>query len=295
MNELEIKGVLLRARSIIDADGEVLPITGKLVLEVAPEDREHVKTWLKISDATKPMRVAIKRWYKAKTYDQLKLFWSLVGVMAIQQEGRRTREVTESYYHGMIERYAPVVRGTLPDGSEYESRKTLSEMTTVEASVMVEGAFRELAEMGAPLSEGSQIRNWLIEWREWRSTLKHDELDDTYDSLNDYRARVPYCEATGRPLGTGQGHIAHIVSRGTGGVDEAWNVLHLCPDAHLMTQHVKGWVEFLTRYPHLMAKVNRARERSGKKPLTSPDDLYDDMGAEKPAHILADESKIGLF
>ena len=55
----------------------------------------------------------------------------------------------------------------------------------------------------------------------------------------------------------------HIVSRGAGGREEAWNLLYLCRMHHRHCHDV-GWVKFVGWYPRLEAKVRTAREMAGK-------------------------------
>lgn len=66
------------------------------------------------------------------------------------------------------------------------------------------------------------------------------------------------CEICGMPA---ERH--HIVSRGAGGVDDAYNVLWLCR-AHHRAYHDMGWVWFSESHPWLRAKIVTARETQGK-------------------------------
>ena len=124
-----------------------------------------------------------------------------------------------------------------------------------------------------------EIRDIWILFTEWRFAQEKDPLEGTYYGPEDYKEKHPCCEACGGYLlttdGSGDlqhgGQLAHIVSVGAGGAHPDWNWLMLCTKCHLCTQHANGWEDLLTLHPHLRPKVDRARERSGKKPLAQPD------------------------
>jgi hypothetical protein len=259
---------------------------GLLVLRVDKANLDDVTEWLKglarePSWRKLPIAVELRKWYRAKTHDQLALFWSLIKIMSLHQEGKHDEETKQGYYHGLLYMYGARTVAKLPDGRVEEALKTLSEMNTVEASQLIEGAFRELALMDCNVTESSKIKNFYIEWRTWRGQLKHDGMDETYKSLDDYRDRVPFCEATLVRLQPGEGHLAHIVSSGASGEsNEPWNFLHLCAEVHIGLQHTKGWVEMLEKYPHLMGKVNVARKRHGLQAIKKPEDLYEDLATD---------------
>ncbi len=260
---------------------------GYLVLKIDPSSQDDMQTWLSSWSARPawretPVAVDLRQWYKAKTLDQLKLLFSLCGIMALEQDGKRSKDLVEGYYHGLLQWYAPRVEAKLPDGRRTETYKTASEMTTVELSRVIEGGFRELSLMGVHLGESQEIRNYYIEWRTWRGRLRRDGLEETYESLQDYKDRVPFCEATLQSLGAGKGHLAHIVSKGAGGAsDETWNYLHLSGAVHIHLQHTKGWVELLERYPHLIGKVNIARKKHGLPAIKEAADLYNDIDVDE--------------
>jgi hypothetical protein len=77
-----------------------------------------------------------------------------------------------------------------------------------------------------------------------------------------WREKHPYSEASGQG-----GNIvrAHIVSRGADhpDIEKSWNWLALLDEEHKF-QHQKGWDEFLSVYPHLRGRVERARRLAGK-------------------------------
>lgn len=283
------------AVTVRDEKGELssYPVAGKGIvsLQVQKESLGDVKTWLRDWCGREkwrgmPVALDLRKWYRKATNDQKALLFSLCGIMALDEDGKRDQAVMDGYYYGLLQLYAPRVQAIMPDGTEgAEAIKTASQMTTVELSLVIEGTFRELMMKGVGVDKASKIKNWYLEWRTWRGQLKHDGLEDTYESLENYRQRVPFCEATLKALPAGEGHLAHIISKGSHGPSsDPRDYLHLSAKVHLGLQHTKGWVEMLETYPHLMGKVNEARRRNKLKPLKIPGDLYNDMlESEEPA------------
>jgi hypothetical protein len=240
-------------------------VRGCIVLKVADRDNATVRAWYvwlskKENREAFPVTVDIKKRVKTKSLGQLGLFWALVRVLAYEHTQSFGSE--DEYYQGLLWLYAPRKLNPL---TKREVPKTLSQMTTTEASGMIEGAFRELALIGVPLEGADQIRKYWQEWYHWRGTQKVDPMDGAYKDLKDYAERVVQCEACLRFLGPG-GEMAHIVSAGAGGSGVAtWNRLKLCNECHQSSQdsiHKGGWEGFLKQYPHLKYKVEQARERS---------------------------------
>ncbi len=269
--------------------------TGLLVLRIDESSRADVQEWLRDwasrpSWREIPAALTLRKWYKSKTLDQLGLVFSLCKIMALEQDHKYDESLKMGYYHGLLEWYGPRVTARLPDGREKESIKSASQMNTIELSRVIEGAFRELALMGVHFESSNQVKNYYLEWRTFRGRLKVDGLEETYASLEEYKDRVPFCEATLKHLAPKEGHLAHIVSKGAGAdTDETWNYLHLSAEVHIGLQHTQGWVEMLKTYPHLVGKVNAARVRLGRTPIKEPEDLYEDLDmrdADEAAEIV---------
>lgn len=74
--------------------------------------------------------------------------------------------------------------------------------------------------------------------------------------LNSHRA----CEAC---IGFPAEEVHHIITRATGGPDEAFNFLALCKVCHLVFHQI-GRASFCKRYPHLEAKVREACDMMGR-------------------------------
>jgi hypothetical protein len=258
---------------------------GLLVLKVHGEHQGEVRDFLKwLTSQEKwrelPLSMDLKKWYKAKSYDQVKLLWALIEIMCVEQEGKHDADLKLEYYKGLLSLYAPRVKAKM---TGEEIVKTLSEMNSYEASLLIEGAFRELALMGLSLEGSSKIANYWIEWRNWRGEAKKEEWD--LRSIEEYRQAVPYCEACRQP---GE-HMAHIISKGAGARSgEAGYFLHLCTTHHIGLQHTAGWVRLVKEFPHLKWKINVAREKWGLPPIEEAEDLYKE--AEEP-----EEKNLELF
>jgi hypothetical protein len=161
--------------------------------------------------------------------------------------------------------------------------RSSGELTTVEFARFIQAIVIE-CQTHVPAVE---IRDIWILFTEWRFAQEKDPLEGTYYGPEDYKEKHPCCEACGGYLlttdGSGDlqhgGQLAHIVSVGAGGAHPDWDWLMLCTKCHLCTQHANGWEDLLTLHPHLRPKVDRARERSGKKPLTQP---YGESSAVQP-------------
>jgi len=220
--------------------------------------------------------------YKKRTLGQNALHRALMGVYSFEQEG--TKAYADEYHEGMILRYAEDV----PDRLTGMTRKMRThEMNTVQMSQIVEADFRELAIIGVSLPSAENIRHYWSEWYSWRGSQKVDPLSDTYTDIENYRKRVCYCECCLMGLiGTDQygkdiyiGHMAHIVSKGSGGSNDLWNRIHLCPKHHDVWHH--GQLKLIKLYPHIKWRIERARERAGVGKLVAPEPERKDLKESK--------------
>lgn len=212
-------------------------------------------------------------WYKHRNLDQNALYWALLTILSYEVYGEFHHE--EEIHEEILAIYSPRVTGALTKVSVPKRSKDLN---TVEFSYLIEGVFKELADHGVSLDSGARIIGYWREWYTWRGTIGGDPLSGTYKNIEDYRERIPYCEACLKHLGPGNpGSIAHIISRGAGGSLEDWNIFHFCdtchtglnPEAGMLgfdkttSQHQHGWDAFLEKHPHLRWKFERAHERVG--------------------------------
>ncbi len=237
------------------------------------------------SGKTYEVEVTVDVHYRQRSLKQLNLLWALVEIMALEEQGSYDEDTKYGYYEGLLDLYAPRIDARLTDRNV---PKRASDMTTVELSKVIEGAFQQLAWWnGISFESAAQLRNYWIEWHQWRGKAKRDPLDGTYESLEDYRQRIAMCEACTRRLESGAGHMAHIVSRGAGGGDtDPSNFLLLCPECHLYTQHQHGWQRLLRDYPHLKHKVDRARESQSARPVSE---------TRGPTGEAPEDTEVGMF
>lgn len=262
---MQIEGV---KGKIIDTDDN-----GILMVQVSKPDRPMVKTFLRkyfnraknnaekmkkeVSQSDYPeLTFNFAYWYKERTIDQNSLYHPLKAILAFDyfQEFGHEDEIHEE----LLSLYSPRVKSPMT-GAEVPKRSHA--MSTVEFSRLIEGTFFQLAHCGISDDIAMQIIAHWKKWHKWRGEQAEDPLGMTYKDDDDYRARVPFCEACGLYLADGEGQMAHIVSKGSGGSDAGWNKFRLCTQDHIYIQHQNGWIAFLERYPHLAGKVEHAQEK----------------------------------
>lgn len=222
--------------------------------------------------------LGLEIFYKNRTLGQNALHRALMGIYSYETDS--TKAYAEEYHEGMILRYAEDV----PDRLTGMTRKMRShEMNTVQFSKLIEADFRELAMIGVSLESADSIKHYWIEWHNWRGSQKVDPLSDTYTDIENYRKRVCYCEAclTGLISTDNEGkdiyigHMAHITSKGSGGSDDLWNRIHLCPKDHDIFHHEQ--LKLIKLYPHIKWRIERARERAGAGPLIATEPERKDL------------------
>jgi hypothetical protein len=269
----EAAAEIIPIRSAIRHDGIVIEGgkgSGILAVKFDSEFRSPVSQFVKEIFAAKNLRafISMEKWYKHRTLKQNNLMWALLRILSQVVYTEYGHE--DSLYQDILDLYSPK---TVSELTGKPRSKSSSDLNTCEMATVIEGIFYQIAENGCPVEFSETVKTFFRNWYVWRFEQKEDPL--RYASEKEYRERVPYCEATLEYLGgygteSYQGNIAHIVSKGSGGRDEAWNFLHLKGEIHIEEQHQHGWASFLATYPHLKGKVDRAMEMSGKvKPSTS--------------------------
>lgn len=226
-----------------------------------------------------PIEAELEIHYQQRTMAQNRLLRSLERIMAFEQDG--TEDTYDEYHEGLIEKYCPKSDNPNPITGRLRRKRT-SELNTVEMAQVIGGAFYELATMGVELSS-SNIVNYWIEWFNWRGKQGADPFTSKARTLDEYRHDVPVCEACLKGLVSTDeygkdhyaGQLAHMVSKGSGGSDEVWNLIHLCTECHLFLQHQQGWAKLIGRYPHISWRVAQARMKLG-----SVEEIKDDPEME---------------
>jgi hypothetical protein len=145
----------------------------------------------------------------------------------------------------------------------------ISESDSLEGSKLIDSLLYHLATMcELDYDAQSSVIDVLLQWENWKGKLERDPSD--YADLacaiplneTEWRERHPYSEASGKG---GTIHLHHMISRGANKkiIHESWNWLALTHDEHQIW-HNNGVEHFLSVYPHLTGKVNRARNLVGK-------------------------------
>lgn len=176
-----------------------------------------------------------------------------------------TDEEIDMVHEAVIEQVMPEVTNTY-NGKTYHKRT--SEATTVEMSRCIEKALNWLATTDVPdalvISLGKGMKEIWTQWYKWRYTqdedpLFQDELEMTWDKYRESHTVCELCalaEEQGDPL-----ERMHIVSGGSNiaAYEYSWNWLHAHRSHHSL-QHSVGWAPIESEFPHIVGKLNKARE-----------------------------------
>lgn len=248
---------------------ELLTRKGIIAFKVNPEEKRLFLNWvesLKNQDNFTDSEIEVEFQIKGKhrTLSQNSLYWALVSVLALEVYMENGWE--EVIHEELLEMYAPKVVSKLHGTSIPKRSKDLD---TAEFTQLIEGVFYEINQHGVSITEPADLDQY---WKNYAKIRFKGGVDHGYredETLEEYRQRVNYCEACRKYLRPGafgyDGHLAHIISRGSGGEDNTANILHLCANDHLFVQHQNGWVDFLKKYPHLKAKYEIAVSRHFKE------------------------------
>lgn len=152
------------------------------------------------------------------------------------------------------------------EGNEYvriQIWKTTSHFNKREMAYWIDMIVNRLAEIGVPDHIQALAKEKWIEYKKWLNSFKIILHCESSISKEEYKAKVPICEASGSWLGQ-QGEVAHIVAIGMGGHEEPEkdhprNWLHLSHECHIALQHQKGWNAFIKIYPWLSYKIKLAQ------------------------------------
>lgn len=238
---------------------------GLIVLKINPADMMIFNSFMAmykgLSGDDKPdIELDIKIKGKARTMGQNALYWALVSVLALEVYQENGWE--DVIHEELLKLYAPSIISKL---HQTQVPKRSKDMDTAEFTRLIEGVFHEINQNGVSMTEPADLDQY---WKNYAKIRFSGGKDHGYregETLNEYRQRVNYCEGCRKYLRPGsfgyEGNLAHIVSRGSGGEDETWNIFHLCTEHHLYVQHQKGWEAFFVKFPHLKAKFEIAQEK----------------------------------
>lgn len=236
--------------------------------------------------------ITITYHYQKRTIDQNNLMWALYEIQANEmnagQKGDSLQNITsEELYENDLLEYGPKIKLLVENDmvnmfkSQYKIIKqedynenikiltailTTSKFNTKQMAEWIDRIFNRLAFNGIEVTSPEEIHTY---WQKWRNHLNSQKiiLHEKKLTGEEYKKANPICEATGKYIGDGSGHLCHIKSRGMGGNQEDYkdtpaNWLHLCHEAHIEIQHQKGWSHFLKLFPHLSNKINQSLNKT---------------------------------
>lgn len=211
--------------------------------------------------------------FQKRTFKQLRAVWKLVEVIFMNDSENNRKPTSEERYNlylDLLELYADKI----PSRFGNTLRPVhLSEGNTVEVARFIDNLLYHIStQCSLPTDLQATVRSVLYKWQIWRGTLDTDINE--YRTIEEMREKIRYSEASGRCENI---EFAHIVSRGADAedIDETWNLLALTHDEHIQVQHAKGWEVFLEKYPHLKGRVEKAREKASKLPLSMKQTVKD--------------------
>lgn len=259
---------------------EAVPARGNglLCFQVDQEDRWLMRPFLekllsRKDWANRTLELSVQVWYQRRTLAMNRLLWALLDILSMEVYGEHGWSWL--LYQDMLERHAP---GEVSKLTGRRRAKTSSQFNTEEMSRFLDDVFRELAEVGVSLDSAQKIADYWLDWYAWRGNQKRDPNLGAWGSLEDYRQGVLYCECCLRFLRPDEGSVDHIVTRGAGGPDEAWNLMRLCDQHHVgamdateaegfeyvASKHRSGYDALIKEFPHIGWRVERARENVAK-------------------------------
>jgi len=234
---------------------------GMILLEVDKED-PNVLDWAtsffkekkekeKKRDEPIPLTVEIDFWRPIRTPNQWNLAMELLDRYCAKTHSNRSNIMAGIKY------------ATYPDVGEMGQRvkKSSGDLTTVEMAKVID----HLVNMC--LEERVDIRDIHTLWKKWRYAQPKDPVEEIKSREE---PDVIICEACGKPLNAGTdaagnpqlaGQMAHVISKGAGGPDEDWNIVWLCTECHIETQHQSGWDELLKQHLSFKDRYDYAMKR----------------------------------
>lgn len=213
----------------------------------------------------------LRFWYPERTPAQNRFYWRFVDALG-QSAGMKREEMHQVLKDAFLPRDVTVKRKLVKRDKtweliEFQDAEAVSTtlLTTVEFAAYCEQVILLCAEQGLPIYDD------FVAWHEWLAANQWP-LSESYRNTGEYRERHPICEFCGRDIKWEDGRYArnpgetmHILSRGSGGPDFAWNLIHACLDCHRLredSQHVGGWEALLAKFPHMRYRVEYAEKKN---------------------------------
>jgi hypothetical protein len=206
--------------------------------------------------------------YQKRTFKQNSSVWKLIECIWFSMEKDPPAE-EEKYalYLDLLEAYADKTKNRITG----ELRPIhISESNSLEGAHFIDNLLYHLATMcNLDYGTQSQVIDVLQEWEEWRGSLETDPMDYSDTECTrllteaEWREKHRVSEASGKG---GAIRLHHIITRGSRPdlANKAWNFLALLDEEHSFI-HAKGDDCFLSIYPHLKGKFERAKRLAAKE------------------------------
>lgn len=260
-------------------------------IDIEPEYRELLGEFLKRhiereegTKKTEKINLKVSPCYNIRNLDQNALMHSLYAIEAeclnVGLSASRQYEIHPwNIYEKDLQEYCPKMETEVPldflnmykiqfrhthvigreeNKVKIQVWKTTSHFDTKEMAYWIDRIVNRIGEYGVPLDLQGVMKSKWIEWKKYLNAVKIILHTEEKCSKEEYKNKVPLCEASGIWLGQG-GEVAHISAVGMGGHEEPEkdhpeNWFHIQAEIHRGLIHGKGWWPFLKEYPWLKYK-----------------------------------------
>jgi hypothetical protein len=271
-------------------------------IDVLPEFREVLGQFLKKhierekkTGEEKLINLQISPYYSERNLDQNALMHSLYAIEAeclnVGMGASRQYEISPwDIYEKDLKEYCPKMETEVSaeflsmyqlkfrhthilersaDKVKIQVWKTTSHFHMKEMAYWIDRIVNRIGEYGVPLDLQGEMKTKWISWKKYLNAVKIVLHTEDKCTKEEYKNKVPLCEASGIWLGQG-GEVAHIRAVGMGGKEEPSkdhpeNWFHLQGEIHRGLIHGKGWKSFLKEYPWLKYKYKIANLMVEKK------------------------------
>ena len=232
--------------------------------------------WILFTPEDQAADIAMETWYKRRTPKQLATLKALEALLFYANHKVYPPSSELLYgYHQVILDMTGIMREDPTSGHVVRVTTSSPLCTTADMNRFIATAFQLILDADVPeswiepatsLSAKGLYRQWYL--RMWHTP---DVLEGV-KTWDDYLRLFPYDEfnvVARTEAGTGRTQKIHIISRGanTAAIDEPWNWIHGATSIHHRI-HKEGWKNVLREYPHMVSKVNLAREMAKEKGLS---------------------------
>lgn len=214
--------------------------------------------------------VHMETWYKKRTLTQLATLKAIESLLYWAHNGTFPLSSTLlDGFHSVIMEAAGIMRMDDECGKYMRITTSSRLCTTADMNRFIEVAIQFVLDADIPHTMTMpalemDFRKLYQEWYKIRS-LEPDMDNITWE---EYCVRYPYDEFNCISNTEGLQKM-HIVSRGSDvtAIDESWNWIRGPESIHIRIQHQHGWGPVLQEFPHIIPKVERARQMAKKRSL----------------------------